>query len=720
MREILLGVFLSLACFAEAATTDLDLSREEVRAYREKTIVLEKDVAFLKEATGNRLEAQDKRITDIGLSTDQHANHIAAVANQTTYLGYLIAFIALVGGFAAYFTATRQAKEAANKWFESNAQELRTQIDALKNEADDLQKQLRQRAIDAHSEIDQHATDVTKHATDTQQAISAMAQRMFSNAFSTDQVPQPSADAATIEAVQAASEALESKPERDFKSDDHFTRGLNEFLANRFDSALHIFEKALERAQVEKLMPERHIWLMFARAASLGELGRSEESVAVYDEIDRSFGPSDRISVRELVAAALLNKGVKLCQLNRREEGIAIYDEIDLRFGEDTSPDIRERVAYALFNKSIVLHQLDRMDEEIAVYDEVNRRYGNDESPALVELVAVALFNKSTKLGEVGRYEEAIAICDEIVRCYGKKESVALRLVVAKALVGKGSWFGQLGRSEEAVAIIDEVDWRFGKDDNSALRELVANALLNKGTYFGRLDRSEEAIAVYNEIDRRYGEDTSSALREWVARALVTKGLALGQLDRREEEIASYEEIDRRYGKDESLFLVELVAKALVSKGNALVKLDRREEAIAVYDEVERRFGIGDSAVLQGVTADALNGRAYARILQAKHSWQTEVGRQGFLDHAISDLTRAQVNSSGGSRATILGNLGYAFFLSGKTDHAEDLTKECLRLGGDESLQAQRADAGVQRIELLDSEYETLLDRLWDDLRPES
>jgi tetratricopeptide (TPR) repeat protein len=80
------------------------------------------------------------------------------------------------------------------------------------------------------------------------------------------------------------------------------------------------------------------------------------------------------------VAKALVNKGYRLGQLDRSEEEIAVYDEVVRRFGERTEPGLAELVAKALVNKGYRLGQLDRSEEEIAVYDEVVRRYENVET----------------------------------------------------------------------------------------------------------------------------------------------------------------------------------------------------------------------------------------------------------------------------------------------------------------------------------------------------
>ena len=258
------------------------------------------------------------------------------------------------------------------------------------------------------------------------------------------------------------------------------------------------------------------------------EMDHSQESISAYDEVVRRLGKASEPALREAVAKAQFNKGVRLGQLGRSEEEIASYDEVVRRFGEASEPALREQVAMALVNKGVTLGQLGRSEEEVASYDEVVRRFGEASEPALREQVAKALVNRGIRLGQLERSEEAIASCDEVVRRFGEASEPTLREQAAKALVNKGVRLGQRGRSEEEVASYDEVVRRFGEASEPALREVVAKALVNKGIRLGQMERCEEAIASYDEVVRRFGEASEPALREQVAMAEDNKKRILG------------------------------------------------------------------------------------------------------------------------------------------------------------------------------------------------
>jgi tetratricopeptide (TPR) repeat protein len=113
----------------------------------------------------------------------------------------------------------------------------------------------------------------------------------------------------------------------------------------------------------------------------------------VYDALIARFEDATEPALRLPVAKALVNKGATLDQLNRSEEEIAVYDALIARFEDATEPALRLPVAKALVNKGATLGRLNRSEEEIAVYDALIARFEDATEPALREQVAGALVN---------------------------------------------------------------------------------------------------------------------------------------------------------------------------------------------------------------------------------------------------------------------------------------------------------------------------------------
>jgi tetratricopeptide (TPR) repeat protein len=104
------------------------------------------------------------------------------------------------------------------------------------------------------------------------------------------------------------------------------------------------------------------------------------------------------IKTKTNIARVLVNKGATLGQLGRREEAIALCDEVLNRFDTATEPELRVCVAQALINKGAMLGKLNRPEEAITVYDDVLIRFGVATESALRESVAKALINKGLRL----------------------------------------------------------------------------------------------------------------------------------------------------------------------------------------------------------------------------------------------------------------------------------------------------------------------------------
>ena len=66
------------------------------------------------------------------------------------------------------------------------------------------------------------------------------------------------------------------------------------------------------------------------RASLFGQLGRIDEELVAYDEVNQRFADTESPTLFEWVAKALLRKGFTLGQVGREEESLAVYDELSL------------------------------------------------------------------------------------------------------------------------------------------------------------------------------------------------------------------------------------------------------------------------------------------------------------------------------------------------------------------------------------------------------
>ena len=87
--------------------------------------------------------------------------------------------------------------------------------------------------------------------------------------------------------------------------------------------------------------------------------------------------------------------------MNRSEEALAIYDDVIRRYGASNEPALQEMVATALLNKGAALGDKNHPNDALSAFDEVVRRFGTSEEPALLGTVALALSNKGYSVAEI-------------------------------------------------------------------------------------------------------------------------------------------------------------------------------------------------------------------------------------------------------------------------------------------------------------------------------
>ena len=274
------------------------------------------------------------------------------------------------------------------------------------------------------------------------------------------------------------------------------------------------------------------------------------------------FGDGHRAALREQVANALVNKGFRLGALGRSEEEIAVYDEVVARFGDGGRAALREQVAKALVNKGSGSAR-SAAEEAIAVYDEVVARFGDGRRAAAARAGRQGARQQGRQLGRarplarrrspsMTRWSRGSATATE-PRCASRSPRRSSTRAHA----------GALGRSAEEIAVYDDLVARFGDGDRAAAARAGRQGARQQGgqAWRARPQRGGE-IAVYDDLLARFGDATEPPLREQVAKALVNKGIRLGQLQRRGEELAAYDDLIARFGDATEPGLREQVEEA--------------------------------------------------------------------------------------------------------------------------------------------------------------
>jgi tetratricopeptide (TPR) repeat protein len=100
----------------------------------------------------------------------------------------------------------------------------------------------------------------------------------------------------------------------------------------------------------EEVPTETWDWIVRHQAPeALSAVGYSAYSRGRPDIALEAFTGAARSEIAEVSAVATWNRGALLGELGRSEEAVAAYDEVVSRFGEASEPALREYVAMALF-----------------------------------------------------------------------------------------------------------------------------------------------------------------------------------------------------------------------------------------------------------------------------------------------------------------------------------------------------------------------------------
>jgi len=243
-----------------------------------------------------------------------------------------------------------------------------------------------------------------------------------------------------------------------------------------YDLIVSIWDKLPERSATESgLTKAKAAKALAFKGISLGMLKRTEEEVAVYDEVAARFGDSDEMEVQQEVAEALFNKAITLEESNQTERAIATFDRIVQSYSASPKPELQARVARALIRKGGIFGSLDQTDEELRLYDLVINEYGSN--PALRTETALALFSKAYRLAKLNQLETAITLYDEVISSFGGSADPELEIASVKARFNKSNALGSLQRLDEALAVCSEIIEMYSTSSDPALQEIVSDTL---------------------------------------------------------------------------------------------------------------------------------------------------------------------------------------------------------------------------------------------------
>ena len=148
---------------------------------------------------------------------------------------------------------------------------------------------------------------------------------------------------------------------------------------NDFAPAFKIMDETVKRFGENKneQVQEKVIKILLSKASALAFLedkAAAQDTIAVYDSIDKYYGQAEAPAIRSKVAEALHHKGVALAE-KQSKAALAVFDSIDQRYASDKTPEVLEWVARSHIEKGKIYAGLLQREKARESYNLVIQRY---------------------------------------------------------------------------------------------------------------------------------------------------------------------------------------------------------------------------------------------------------------------------------------------------------------------------------------------------------
>ncbi|KAF0223305.1 MAG: hypothetical protein FD176_2013 [Rhodospirillaceae bacterium] len=293
----------------DALSADMKTLQERFDKLSDKLNDTQREVVQLRaelSGQGARLSDTNGRIGDVNI--------------WLTIFAVIVALAAIFG----LWQASRRAADEARHWLKKNG------VDLLNELKDDLAK---------------HKAATAKAAEDTQNHFATLVAGVIDKSKPLNEAEQAELRDAEVE--------VKDRPESRYTAQDWNIRAHAAYADKKLaDAALYLGKVAEspDASAVDIALALHNTGVV------LGEMGRFDEAVAVYDEVVRRFGAASEPAFRELVAEALGNRAWVSYQKG---------DDAALLADSERALKISPQAAVSLCNRAFALHLLGRSRAEV-------------------------------------------------------------------------------------------------------------------------------------------------------------------------------------------------------------------------------------------------------------------------------------------------------------------------------------------------------------------
>lgn len=491
-------------------TEDLKDAEKELQQLKVQLTRLELQLSSQKEVQSNEVSVVSSRVSD-------------AQTSMNWWMGGLALFLAIVS-FLTFKHSEQVARKEMQGFIGSHRANL---LSDAKKELDSSKEHLEQEIQGLKSQVSSFSREFQEQVEQTKklsELIQLQTEILDKTAeLEVNNVKDQDAETGRLDTTQRRQLELKTtlKPEAEFTAKDWYRRSTAQLANGDYSAALKSIEQVL--TDETKLTPLELARFLLRKAACFFYLNDAQQEMATYDELISTFENDTDIKLQELIAEAMLSKGIRLGQLNRTVDEINIYDSLIAKYRECYELPLRENVAKAMFNKGCRLGLQKQTEDAIKVYDDLIAKFDGSSELALLKQVAAAMINKGFYLGQLNQSEEAITIYDILIDRFVNRTELALLSQVAKAMINKGKRLAKKDKTEEAIAVFDDLISKFENSPELELQAQVASAMSSKAIALTHLNQFKEAIDLFDGVIVRYEDRVEPEMKEIVSNAIANQ-----------------------------------------------------------------------------------------------------------------------------------------------------------------------------------------------------
>jgi hypothetical protein len=278
--------------------------------------------------------------------------------------------------------------------------------------------------------------------------------------------------------------------------------------------------------------------------------------------------------------------------------------------------------------------------------------------------------------------------------------------------VNMGAALHALQRYPEAIEVYDRVVRLYRAELSHGKRQQIAYAFFNRAVSLKAFADARSVLVNYDRVAETFSDDPSPTLREYVVTRLYNSAQKLTVEEKYADAELIYQLIYANFSNDTALGVRKVLAQSLNNLAVGEGLSGKLPEELETNDLLAQRFAKDEDPDIRALVARALSNAADARVVEYKQGLPHADSSAQLLARAMADLQKARWICAPETCASVLGNLGYAQFLSGNATLAEQTIREAIRMGGSALVESLRNDTALHRLEPTDNQFDNLLTRL--------